>query len=66
MRRFRAYLVSHTDVAELATLNLLGIQFALCEAELREARPGEEGSAQNSKKSDVLGRLFFEGRSSRN
>ena len=29
MRRFRAYLVAHTDVEELKNLNLLGIQSRL-------------------------------------
>ena len=32
LREFRAYLVSNTDVAELKSLNLLGVQFVLCEA----------------------------------
>ena len=32
LREFRAYLVGHTDITELKSLNLLGVQFALCEA----------------------------------
>ena len=32
LREFQAYLVSKTKVPELKTLNLLGVQFALCEA----------------------------------
>ena len=32
LREFRAYLVANTDVVELKHLNLLGVQFALCEA----------------------------------
>ncbi len=32
LRDFRAYLVANTDVVELKSLNLLGVQFALCEA----------------------------------
>ena len=32
LREFQFYLVSKTDVAELKKLNLLGVQFALCEA----------------------------------
>ena len=32
LREFRTYLKQHTDLAELKGLNLLGIQFALCEA----------------------------------
>ena len=32
LREFQAYLVAKTEVAELKSLNLLGTQFALCEA----------------------------------
>ena len=32
LRAFRTYLQSHTSIAELKALNLLGVQFALCEA----------------------------------
>ena len=32
LREFRDYLREHTDVAELKALNLLGVQFTLCEA----------------------------------
>ncbi len=32
LRTFRAYLQEHTSIAELKGLNLLGAQFALCEA----------------------------------
>ena len=32
LRDFRDFLVAHTVVEELRGLNLLGIQFALCEA----------------------------------
>ena len=32
LREFQAYLVANTGVAELKCLNLLGTQFALCEA----------------------------------
>ncbi len=32
LREFRAYLQEHTSIAELKGLNLLGAQFALCEA----------------------------------
>ena len=32
LREFQFYLASKTDVAELKKLNLLGVQFALCEA----------------------------------
>ena len=32
LREFREYMAAHTDVAELKALNLLGVQFALCEA----------------------------------
>ena len=32
LREFRAYLQEHTSIAELKSLNLLGAQFALCEA----------------------------------
>ena len=32
LREFQAYLVAKTEVAELKCLNLLGTQFALCEA----------------------------------
>ena len=32
LREFQSYLSSKTDVPELKSLNLLGVQFALCEA----------------------------------
>ena len=32
LREFQAYLLAKTDFNELKTLNLLGVQFALCEA----------------------------------
>ena len=32
LREFRDYLHDHTNVTELKELNLLGVQFALCEA----------------------------------
>ena len=32
LREFQAYLMAKTEVPELKTLNLLGVQFALCEA----------------------------------
>ena len=32
LREFQIYLFSRTDVPELKSLNLLGVQFALCEA----------------------------------
>ena len=31
LREFQAFLVESTDVVELKTLNLLGVQFALCD-----------------------------------
>ncbi len=34
LREFKAFLVEITEVAELQSLNLLGVQFALCEAVL--------------------------------
>ena len=32
LRSFRSWMVYHTGVPELQALNLLGVQFALCEA----------------------------------
>ena len=32
LREFRDYFMQHTTVEELKSLNLLGLQFALCEA----------------------------------
>ena len=32
LRAFKKYLVEHTSISELRSLNLLGVQFALCEA----------------------------------
>ena len=32
LKSFRSWMVGHTDVVDLQELNLLGVQFALCEA----------------------------------
>ena len=32
LKQFRDYLRGHTDVADIKGLNLLGVQFVLCEA----------------------------------
>ncbi len=34
LRDFKSFLCTHTDMLELRNLNLLGVQFALCEGAL--------------------------------
>ena len=50
LRRFRAYMVKRVDSDDLRNLNLLGVQFALCEASKHHAFEGPiKGSPRMSK-----------------
>ena len=57
LRAFRTYLQSHTSIAELKALNLLGVQFALCEAS--KARVFWFGTGEWAKKSNIPVPLLF-------
>ena len=57
LRAFRTYLQSHTSIAELKALNLLGVQFALCEAS--KARVFWFGTGEWAKKNNIPVPLLF-------
>ena len=57
LRAFRTYLQSHTSIAELKALNLLGVQFALCEAS--KARVLWFGTGRDAQKKATSQYIFF-------